>query len=268
VTSSSAQPDAQVLARLARVNTPAELRAAILALLSPPDSAPSYVAWSAETSDCAQAALLREDVMQLGDAMRLPCFEIYLERMRRQPIDERRALLESTRRVVAALSPMRPLDRLHWLLMRRRLSDRAPASRPSDERADLAGLPAMAIVRIASVAAYVARMVPGATSAEAQRWYQMAMAPVVTPEGMPPCHAPDGDGLARALGELEALPWMLRPVLMRAWVIAALANSQRSRLRAGAADALRLVSGLLDTPLAPELARHYVELNWSAQAAG
>jgi len=79
---------------------------------------------------------------------------------------------------------------------------------------------------------------------------------------VPACSTPDGDGLAHALDEVESLPWMLRPVLLRDWVDAALATGERTRLRPCAADALRLAAGLLDSPLPPELARHYIELDW------
>ncbi|HJV59791.1 MAG TPA: hypothetical protein VJ743_02540 [Albitalea sp.] len=248
------------LARLARVRGPTELQATILALITPADSVPSFVAWTAETRSCANAAVLREDVTRLSDATRLPCLEIMLDRMRGFSKDERRSLLESTRRVVAAITPLRPLDRLHWLLMRRKLGEKAPVAQLPDAHNRLDTLPPMMIVRIAGVAAYVARMVPG--PAEGAMWYQLAMSPVVSPERMPPCHAPDGDGLARALIEVEALPWMLRPVLLRAWVDAAFTTGQRARLRPMAADALRLVADLLESPLPPELARHYSELDW------
>jgi len=55
------------------------------------------------------------------------------------------------------------------------------------------------------------------------------------------------------------MAWMQRPVLVRNWVDTALARRERGRLRDSAADALRLSCGLLDSPLPPELARHYIE---------
>jgi len=66
----------------------------------------------------------------------------------------------------------------------------------------------------------------------------------------------------RALEDVETLPWMLRPVLVRDWVDTALSTAQRARLAPQAADALRLVAGLLDSPMPPDLARHYIELAW------
>lgn len=257
-----AQLEREALARLSRVQGPAELHAAILALITPVDSVPSFVAWTQETQVAQNAAVLRQDVTALSDAARLPCLEALLDRMREQPKEDRRLLLVSTRRVVAAFSPLRPIDRLHWLLMRRRLGEKPPVAALPEEHNDLAGLPGMTIMRIASVAAYLSRMVPGADPAAGRSWYVATMSAIVEVDSVPPCMAPDGDALARALLDIEALPWMLRPVLLRGWVNAALGTSQRARLWPMAADALRIVARLLDSPLPPELARHYIELDW------
>lgn len=254
----------EALSKLERVHGARELSAVVLALIIPADSAPSYIAWARETEDVPSAALLRGHVTDLSDATRLPCLDRMLERMRQQPRPERRRLLESTRRVVAAIRPLRPLDRLHWLYMRRRLGDRAPtAARPVAEN-DLAELPGVTLLQIARVAAYLSRLVPGGDAASGPAWYASAMAQLVEPGLVPPLSPPDGDGLAHALVEVEALPWMLRPVLLRGWVDAALATAQRARLPHEAADALRLTAGLLDSPLPPELARHYIESHWDA----
>lgn len=260
-----AQLEREALSRLSRVQGPAELHAAILALITPVDSVPSFVAWTTETQDTPTAAVLRQDVTALTDAARLPCLEALLDRMRTQSKADRRTLLESTRRVVAAFSPLRPIDRLHWLLMRRRLGEKPPVAALPEGHNDLAGLPGMTIMRIASVAAYLARMVPGADPVAGLRWYLATMCAIVPAESVPPWTPPDGDALARALIDVEALPWMLRPVLLRSWVDAALGTSQRARLWPTAADALRMVAVLLDSPLPPELARHYIELDWGTR---
>jgi hypothetical protein len=262
MTSHEAQLEREALARLSRVHGPIELRAAILALITPPDSVGSFVAWTAETQDCANAAVLRGEVTQVTAATRLPCLEALLDRMRAAPAEERRMLLESTRRVVAAFSPLRPLDRLHWLMMRRKLGERPPVAALPEAHNQLRGLPRPTQERIASVAAYLARIVPGPDLQVGRIWYLEAMNRVMDPISIPPCRPPDGDGLAHSLIEVEALPWMLRPVLLRAWVNTALATGQRARLRPDAADALRLVAVLLDSPLPPELARHYSDLEW------
>ena len=139
---------------------------------------------------------------------------------------------------------------------------RRPRPTPESQN-DLSQLPAATLLQVARVTAYLSRMVPGRDLAAAQAWYAEAMGRFLPKEMVPPCTPPDGDGLVHALEEVEALPWMLRPVLVRAWVDAAIATSLRARLPAGAADALRLAAGVLDSPLPPELARHYTELEWT-----
>lgn len=254
------------LARLSRIRGPASLHAAILALITPPHSVPSFVAWTSETQACPTAPILRQDVAQLSDASRLPCLEALLQRMRGCPADDRRTLLESTRRVVAAISPLRPLDRLHWLLMRRRLGE-APLPVVSTPCSDLRSLPAATLAHLGSVAAYLARMVTGPTPADTQRWYAAAMAPLAAAGTTPPFRTPDGDGLARSLNAVEALPRTLRPLLLKAWVQAACTVTHSTRLSPLAADALRLLAGLLEAPLPPELAQYYSELDWNDAAA-
>jgi len=255
----------EAMARLSHVHGPGEIRAAILALVAPPDSVPSFMAWTAETQGCTNAPLLREEVMHVGDSARLPCLEALLQRMKASSEDDRRALLKSMRRLVSAIQPMRPLDRLHWLLVRRRLGEHLPMAALPDAHNRLDQLPALMIVRLASVAAYLSRMVPGLGPEHGLAWYRAAMAPIVSADSLPPFLVPDGDGLTRALVEVEALPLMLRPVLMRAWVEAAFVSVQRARLLPGAADALRLFAGLLESPLPPELGRHFVETGWDDQ---
>jgi len=76
---------------------------------------------------------------------------------------------------------------------------------------------------------------------------------------VPALQLPGGDALVHALQQLQAMAWMQRPVLVRTWLDAALARRERGRLRDSAADALRLSCALLDSPLPPELARHYIE---------
>lgn len=257
-----AMQEREALARLSRVHGPNELHAAILALISPPDSVPSFLAWTRETVSCIDASLLRQDVTRLSEGARLPCLEALLARMRLCTKENRRDLLRSTRRVMAAHSLLRSLDRLHWLSMRRQLGERMPFPLPPQAHNDLAELSRHMIGRVASVTAYLARMVPGPDPQAGPMWYAAVMSQLDQTGDVPPCKAPDGDGLAHALDEVESLPLMLRPVLMRGWVDAALATSGRARLYPMASDALRLAAGLLDSPMPPDLARHFAELDW------
>lgn len=252
----------ETLGRLSRLNGPGELHAAILALISPADSAESFIVWTHETEFVSDASLIRQDITRLPEEMRLPCLEGLLDRMRKCPKDDRRELLRAMRRLVAVHSPLRPIDRLHWLLMRRKLGDRPPMPLPPKAGNDLAELSRYMVGRIASVTAYLARMVPGPDAPAGLAWYSHVISELDHSGEMPPCKAPDGDGLAHALDEVESLPLMLRPVLMRGWVDAAIAESGRARLLPMAADALRIVADLLDSPLPPELARHFTEVDW------
>jgi hypothetical protein len=78
---------------------------------------------------------------------------------------------------------------------------------------------------------------------------------------------PDGDQLVQAIVDVRTLSWMQRPVLVRTWVDSAIAVARRHRsgsdprveLPYEAAEALRLASRLLDTPLPPALARCFIE---------
>lgn len=258
-----AQREREALGRLSRVNGPFELRAAALALATRPSTETAVAAWAAETADSTSADVLLDDVRHLSAGARLPALEVMLARLRLQPKPERRHLLESTRRVMAAHVPLRPLDRLHWLLMRRRLGDKPPTAAGPDQANELSQLPAPILLQVARVTAYLSRMVPGRDPTAAVRWYIEAMSRFLPPEMVPPCHPPDGELFAHALEQVEALPWMLRPVLVRAWVDSAIATSQRARLPTGAADALRLVADLVESPMPPELERHFTELDWT-----
>jgi hypothetical protein len=95
----------------------------------------------------------------------------------------------------------------------------------------------------------------GPTPGEA--WYETVMERWRAHAEVGPCSLPDSNALVHALHELQAMPWMQRPVLVRHWLIAAQAHSPNGWLDDQAADALRLSSTLLDSPLPPELARHY-----------
>ena len=255
-----AQRDA--LDRLSRVHGEGGLRAAALALVAEAGNTAALHAWAHETEDVASADAVQADVGQLSPAARLPCLEALLDRVGALPKPERRVLLQATRRVMVAQAPARPVDRLVWLLMRRKLGDRPPVAAMPAPQNDMSDLPAEMRQQIAAVTAHLSRLVPTGDSAAGLAWYRGVMGRFVPADAMPPLEPPDGDRLARALEEVETLPWMLRPVLVRDWVDAALTIGERARLAPGAADALRLAAGLLDSPMPPELARHYIELNW------
>jgi len=65
---------------------------------------------------------------------------------------------------------------------------------------------------------------------------------------------------ASAFFIISANSWMQRPVVIRSWVAAALKANGGVRFGDAAADALRLTCILFDSPMPPELARHYIVL--------
>ena len=249
---------------LGRLNGSGELTAAILGLLALRGSKRARRAWQIETEGHADAARVLALVDTLPAGARLPWFERLLVRMRRQPLEQRQALLESTRRLMGARGVVRPLDRLHWLAMRRRLGE-SPADRSRHAAdADLSQLPDVDLASIATCTAFLSKMIPaepGETASAAEReagaqWYRAVMAHWPARDTQP-LGTPDTSALVQALQQLQTIPWMQRPVLVRTWISAALPLRRHGRWSDEAADALRLVCSLLDCPMPPELARHF-----------
>jgi hypothetical protein len=250
----SAQDEREAVERLSRLNGPGELRAAILALLATPGSRRERRAWQEETAGLSTAREVRDDVKKLGPATRLPWLGLLLARAAKAPLPDRQHLMAAARRVMAADGQIRPIDRLHLLLMRQRLGEAPPVVPSGGSFHDIADTSLHTRREIARLTAFLARLVP-----DGEAWYQSVMLPWLHGEALPPCEAPDADGLVHALQEVQTLPWMLKPVLVRHWTEAALRHKPPGPLADEACDALRLAAVLLDSPLPPELARHYVE---------
>ena len=250
----SAQDEREAVERLARLNGPGELRAAILALLATPGSRRERRAWQDETAGLSTAREVRDDVKKLGPATRLPWLGLLLARAAKAPLPDRQHLMAAARRVMAADGQIRPIDRLHLLLMRQRLGEAPPVVPSGGSFHDIADTSLHTRREIARLTAFLARLVP-----DGDAWYQSVMLPWLHGEALPPCEAPDADGLVHALQEVQTLPWMLKPVLVRHWTETALRHKPPGPLADEACDALRLAAVLVDSPLPPELARHYVE---------
>ena len=246
--------------RLTQLQGSAEVRATLLALLLTPGSRRELRAWQAETRGLSTARAWHAAVVQLSRASRLPWLERMLARMSDAPLGDRQALVDAARRIMSADGQIRPIDRLHWLALRYRLGD-APmaASRTPSVQKEMRDLSLHTLREAGRVTAFLSRLVPTGDPQAGQRWYAAVMAPWLNAHDLPAWQPPDADGLFNALSEVQAMPWMLRPVLVRAWLDHALALSPSHRLEPDAADALRLARLLLDCPMPPELARHYVE---------
>ncbi|HEY3635208.1 MAG TPA: hypothetical protein VGK95_09170 [Caldimonas sp.] len=260
--SSAADPERDAADRLAYVHGAGELRATLLALLLPAGSKRALRAWHAEITATPATEALREHAVNLAGAARLPWFELLLARMALQPLAARQDLMQTTRRVMGARGVARPIDRLHWLAMRRALGDSTPLAARPDPHAEGVEWLESDVLNVAAVTAFLARMVPGANAdaPEGRAWYDAVMGSMPGFAVIPPWQPPKAESMVEALTRLQTLSWMQRPVVVRSWLATAIAQSRFGRLSDLSADALRLSCGLLDSPLPPELARHYIVL--------
>ena len=248
--------------RLSRVHGAGELQAAVLALLLPPGSKRAVRAWQIEITGVPAAESLREHVATLSGAARLPWLEELLKRMAQQPLAARQALLHATRRVMGARGIARPIDRLHWLTMRRALGEVAPLAARPESSVEVAEWLESDVLTVACYTAFLSRMVPGreADAESGRAWYDGVMATWQPFADIPPWEAPNAEAMVEALARMQTLSWMQRPVIVRTWLTTAQTLSRGLRLGDLSADALRLSCTLLDSPLPPELSRHYITL--------
>jgi hypothetical protein len=252
--------------RLSRLHGAFELHAALLALLLAPGSKRSARAWEIETAKTPGVKGLREHAASLSGAARLPWFELLLSRMALQPISARQDLLRATRRVMGARGVVRPIDRLHWLAMRRGLGEVPPLAARAKASGEAVEWLETDVLALAVYTAFLSRMViDEAVDGEGgARWYASVMHNWQPYAQAPPFEAPDAESVFEALARLQTLSWMQRPVVVRSWVTAALKANGGVRLGDSAADALRLTCTLLDSPQPPELERHYISLTADA----
>jgi hypothetical protein len=256
------EPQRDAADRLQRLHGALELKSALLALILPPSSQRAARAFEIETDGARQAPTILAHVKNLPPAARLPWVEELLGRMALQPLGIRQDLLQSTRRVMGARGTARPVDRLHWLVMRRGLGEKPAATARAAAAGDVSEWLDTDLLAIASFSAFLTRMVPlergeGTDDKPGLAWYDLVLEPWRGGVPLPACDPPDGEGMVRALGSLQTLSAMQKPVLPRGWVAAALKVARRVKLTDSAADALRLSCALLETPLPPELEQHF-----------
>ena len=146
--------------------------------------------------------------------------------------------------------------------MRRGLGEvPALAARPEAD-SDVAEWLETDVLALAVYTAFLSRMVAEDLEDESAgpRWYESVMEQWAPHSTAPPFDVPDAENVFEALARLQTLSWMQRPVVVRCWVAAALKANGGVRFGDAAADALRLTCTLLDSPMPPELARHYIVL--------
>ena len=247
--------------RLSHLHGAGELRGALLALLLPSSKRAAH-AWAVETADTPSAAGLMAHARNLPGNARLPWFELLLSRMALQPLQVRKELLQATRRIMGARGWVRPIDRLHWLAMRRGLGETPSLAARDETNAEVAEWLETDVLSLATYTAYLSRMVPDerADGVAGARWYAIVMTAWQPFADAPDCQPPTGEQMVEALLRLQTLSPMQRPVVVRSWVTTAFRVTPGGRLENVSADALRLSCHLLDSPLPPELARHYASL--------
>jgi len=257
-------PERDAADRLSRVH------AVLLALLLPSGSRRALKAWQLDTAAIAGVEPLRQHVASLSGAARLPWFERLLARMAAQPLAARQELLQATRRVMGARGTANPIDRLHWLMMRRGLGEVAPLAARPEASTEVAEWLESDVLAIAACSAFLSRLVPGPVvdAPQGRPWYDAVMAMWLPFAEVPEWQPPNAEAMVEALAKMQTLSWRQRPVIVRNWVTTAINMSSGQRLSDLAADALRLICGLLDSPLPPELARHYIALPSEAARQG
>jgi hypothetical protein len=267
----AAPPDpaeaAQRRKRFALVAGPGQLHAGVLALLLTPGRTREMAVWRDECRHTVGAKELRNELMKVEWPERMPWLECFVGRVGQGPLDKRQQLLRAVRRLIAADGRALALDRLRWLAIRHALGDVRALARPAAAEVELEGLATETALQIGRFGAFLSRIVPApeidldvvsGTPTSGERWWQQVMQP--WPDAGATRDMPDANALVSALHDVQALAWMLRPVLVRRWVEAAVALSPAGQLGAPAAEALRIAARLLDCPLPPAVATCFVEV--------
>ena len=240
----------EALARIGHWHGPGEWQAAMLALaLDPdtPDPAPGWAAWRAATADLSVAAAVETEVAVLGAAARRQVFAALVERALSATAAQRRAMLGALRRRWAHL-PQPAAAQWRALALALLLSDarRAPAS------VGAAGALARHATAAHAATALLAQVL-GASAQARQAWQLRAVQALAAFDATPPRGPALGLApvwrhrmLYPAL-RVRCISPMQRPLLLRAWLLAA----EQSGLaqHKGTGDALHLACLLLEVPV-------------------
>jgi hypothetical protein len=261
--------DSEAVQRLRSLDGPLSWRAALLALMVVPDSALDRQAWCALVDNLPppHSARLFDDIAQLPNSQRLPWFEHFARLLAPGPVAQRHELIGAARSLLTADGLVSSMDQLRWIALRHLLAGSAVAP-PVVAATEFETLDRQQVLAICVYCGFLSTLVPtpeihfdptgyGSVS---QDWYDSVTAPWIDHTDVPARQGHDIDAALRALRELQAMPWLLRPMLVRSWFDGARALTDGPALHAGAADALRLSCVLLDSPVPPELGQQYIEV--------
>lgn len=258
--------DREALIRLQGLVGPTERRLIVLALMMNLHNERERQLWHRMAEGQHQAQRILDDVADLLPNRRAPEFERLCTSIASEPLDQRRALVESARDLLRADGRVSPRERLWWLALRHRMGvqqNRQTFMRPmTGQGQTLAQLAPHELASVTALTTYMARFIPveeagEGASAPGRDWFMGVMARCGAQNKQPPGAPPDADALMHALAGVQELSWMMRPLLLKAWVEEALNHSPQGVLTDHTADALRLSAGLIDAPLPPMLEAHY-----------
>jgi Zn-dependent protease with chaperone function len=260
------EADREALSRLLGFVGPTERRLIVLALMMDRCNAQERRLWKEMAAGMSHADMILECVAHLLPTRRLPEFERLTTSIAQEPIEQRRAMVEGARALLKVDGRVSPQERLWWLALRHRMA--SPHARPtmmrpiSGQGQRLDELEIDQRSHVGAMTAYLARFVPLQASDDGQNptgqaWYKAVMQRCGTAVSTPMAKSPDADELVHALSGIQELSWVVRPILLRAWVEEAINHSPTGMLTDDTADALRLSAMLIDAPMPPMLASHY-----------
>lgn len=258
--------DREAVIRLQGLVGPTERRLIVLALMMNIHNERECKLWHRMADGLSQAQRILGDVADLLPNRRVPEFERLCSAIASEPLAQRRALVESARDLLRADGRVSPRERLWWLALRHRMGvqqNRQAYMRPmTGQGQTLAQLAPQELDYVTALTTYLARFIPveegsEGTTRAGRAWFKGVMARCDAQASDSPGASPDADALMHALAGVQELSWMMRPMLLKAWVEEALNHSPQGVLSDNTADALRLAAGLIESPLPPMLEAHY-----------
>ncbi len=256
----------EVMTRLQNLTGPLERRLLTLALMMDTRNDKERTFWLNLAEGVHAAERILDDMADLPPKRRVPEFERLTATIASDPIEQRRALVESARNLLRADGKVSPRERLWWLALRHRVSERQNRQayiRPTTGQGqELQEMQPHELAHVTALTTYMARFIPteesgGQLAPAGLAWFKGVMARCGQPAHTTPGAPPDADALMHALAGVQELSWMRRPLLLKAWVEEAVNHSEHGVLSDASADALRLAAGLIDAPLPPMLEAHY-----------